>query len=272
MKKIKKLAFCALATGVLVLLFKFENNKAHASQIYESQIYDNVVYDGKAKNGRTYAPVRGVGEELNAQVKWNNKTKVATVIKGHDVITLKLGSKILKVNDKEIQMDVSLLSENGKIYLPMRSIGEAFGGEITWSKAEKAAHLSLEDGYVVIYTEAPHYAEGIKALEEAINKVDNLSNVSQKRIYLKSHFTDSVINKIIHNNGFNFEVHPFTEYEDASSSYIFTNNKTLKVYKHFGSFESKFGLGDITQIFILVEENGKWLVSDIKEDFLPFRP
>jgi len=111
----KKLVICLLAL-VVVLQVGSVNSTAYASE------KDYEIYNGKVVNARLYAPIRAVGDKIRAQVNWDNATKTATVITDKTVMKMTLGSKVLKVNNDQIQMDVSLLLENGSIFLPIRFI------------------------------------------------------------------------------------------------------------------------------------------------------
>lgn len=97
--------------------------------------------DGKVVNARLYAPIRAVGEKLQAQVSWDGTTKTVTVVKDKKVIKMTLGSKVLKVNNEQIHMDVSLLLENGSIFLPIRFIGDALGDRTKLGKKHTIGHL-----------------------------------------------------------------------------------------------------------------------------------
>ncbi|MEK4426015.1 copper amine oxidase N-terminal domain-containing protein [Solibacillus sp. FSL K6-1523] len=266
MKKFKRLALYALATGIFVTSFTIGNDVVHANE------GERAIYDGKVQNGRTFGPIRAIGDELGAQVDWNNKAKLATIIKDDKVIKLKHGSKMLIVNDNEIKMDVSLLLEKGKVYLPLRYISEAFGNNIGWDKEKQLAYLEDRVPYLIIYAQPIDYRKGYELLGDAVNHASNLSGVTQKRAHLKPYFTDTMSNKIIQNNGLGFEVNPAAEHPYINESYSYPDRKTMKIRKVFFGYESKRGYGDIIHQFTLVEKNGKWVVNAIEEEWAPFRP
>ncbi|WP_342532485.1 copper amine oxidase N-terminal domain-containing protein [Lysinibacillus sp. FSL K6-0057] len=95
----KRLVVCCLIVVIATCHFETANSTVYASE------NDNQIYNGKVVNGRLYVPIRAVGEKIKAQVSWDATTKTATLIKGKKVIKMTLGSKILKVNNEQRQMD-----------------------------------------------------------------------------------------------------------------------------------------------------------------------
>jgi|GEM_PF-839385 len=261
MGKIKRLVVCCLIVVMAIIHFDTGNSTVYASE------GDYEIYNGKVTNGRLYAPIRAVGEKINAQVSWDGATKTATVIKDKKVIKLTLGSKVLKVNNERLQMDVSLLLENGSIFLPVRYIGDALGGSTYWDKKERLANL-YSDPYgvygVTVYAQPLLYKDGYKLLDEAINKVKNIDNVAQKRQYLKPYFTDEMINLIIMRNL------RFTDMSEAIITYYsYPKDTNMRISREV-SAPGRFGA--LVQHALLTKRNNQWVVGSLTEDFYEFMP
>ena len=47
-------------------------------------------------------------------------------------IVLKIGSDVMTVNDRVVQLDAAPEINNGRTFLPLRAIAEAFGAQVTW--------------------------------------------------------------------------------------------------------------------------------------------
>ena len=96
-----------------------------------------------AVNGRTMLPARFVAENLGANVDWNGEKNLVTIkgknLKtGEDVtIEITIGSKVAKVNGKEITLDSKAFAENNRTYTPVRFISEELGASVEWFEKEQ---------------------------------------------------------------------------------------------------------------------------------------
>jgi hypothetical protein len=89
------------------------------------------------KAGRTYVPVRYLGEALGADVAWDEVTKTVTLTKGDKSVVLEIGSTIAKVNGADVQMDVAPEIVNGRTMLPARWVAEGLGYAVGWNEVLK---------------------------------------------------------------------------------------------------------------------------------------
>lgn len=89
------------------------------------------------KAGRTYVPVRYLGEALGADVAWDEVTKTVTLTKGDKSVVLVIGSTIAKVNGADVQMDVAPEIVNGRTMLPARRVAEGLGYMVGWNEVLK---------------------------------------------------------------------------------------------------------------------------------------
>lgn len=85
-----------------------------------------------AESGRTLVPVRAIFEALGATVEWDGDTQTVTSRRDSDVVSLKLGSKRMYVNNTEKTLDVPAKALNGRTLVPVRAISEAFGCDVIW--------------------------------------------------------------------------------------------------------------------------------------------
>ncbi|MFB5763631.1 stalk domain-containing protein [Paenibacillus medicaginis] len=85
--------------------------------------------------GSVLVPFRALFEALGAKVKWDGATKTITATKGGTTLKLTIGSKVAYVNGKAIKLSAAPQLINGVTMVPIRFIGEAFGGMVEWNNA-----------------------------------------------------------------------------------------------------------------------------------------
>ncbi|WP_291758814.1 copper amine oxidase N-terminal domain-containing protein [Lysinibacillus sp. UBA5990] len=246
-----------LVSGLLALVVLLQVGTVQSTAYASEKDYE--IYNGKVVNARLYAPIRAVGEKLKAKVNWDNATKTATVITKKTVMKMTLGSKVLKVNNEQIQMDVSLLLENGSVFLPIRFIGDALGHSTYWDKKARMASSYSEQNRFVVYAQPLFYRDGYKLLDEAINKVKNLSNVAQKRQYLKPYFTDEMINLIIMRNVTYTDLSQYT----TSYNYYYPKETNMYIYR---SERVPNQSNYVSQQILITKRNNQWVIGSLSEN------
>jgi len=98
----------------------------------------NIIMDAAPyiKAGRTYVPVRYLGDALGATTEWDAATKTVTVTKGDNTVVLVIGSTVAKVNGADVQMDVAPeITGVGRTMLPARWVAEGLGYQVGWNAA-----------------------------------------------------------------------------------------------------------------------------------------
>jgi len=91
---------------------------------------------------RTLIPVRGVFEEMGAQVDWDAASSTAIISKGDVVIKVQIGNNIMQVGGSQVELDVSAQLIGGRTMVPLRAISQALGAEIGWVGAVPAVMIS----------------------------------------------------------------------------------------------------------------------------------
>ena len=97
------------------------------------------------QNDRTYVPVRYLAYGLgisDSDVVWNSKSKEITLTKDSTVVKMKIDDQRIRVNDKEITMDVvPQIDAVGRTMLPARWVAEAFDATVTWDQIQKVVSI-----------------------------------------------------------------------------------------------------------------------------------
>ena len=89
------------------------------------------------KGGRTFVPLRFIGEALGAKVFWKNGTRTITIKDKDNVITMQIGERIGYANNYAYVLDEAPFIKNDRTFVPLRFIGEALGADVEWIASER---------------------------------------------------------------------------------------------------------------------------------------
>lgn len=139
------------------------------------------------KENRTLVPLRATMESFGAQVDWEAEVSTAVVKKDGVVVRCKIGEKSILKNQKEIPNDAAAVIVDGRTYLPIRVVLEAFGADVNWdgnvkvfssdrdSLIEEIENSSMPDtSYLVAWEYAITYKNDGK-YDEAIDKIKSIA-------------------------------------------------------------------------------------------------
>ncbi len=132
MKKSKVLVIATLITTML-----------SATTVFANQ--------GKVINGRTMIPLRGAFTDLGFEVSWDGSTNTATLKDEDHVIKVKQNDVNFTVDGVTYKSDVAPTLINGSIYIPLRSIGDTIGAEVSYDQEMEMAYMSYGDDFTNIY-------------------------------------------------------------------------------------------------------------------------
>lgn len=90
------------------------------------------------EKGRTLVPMRAIFEAIGANVTWDGEKKNILAKKDQDIVSLDIGSKKMKVNDKIKTIDVPAKLVNSRTMVPLRAISEAFNLTVNWYPETKS--------------------------------------------------------------------------------------------------------------------------------------
>ena len=89
------------------------------------------------KNGRTFVPLRFIGEALGAKVFWENGTRTIAIKDKGNVVTMQIGERISYVNNYAHVLDEAPFIKSDRTFVPLRFIGEALGADVEWIAGER---------------------------------------------------------------------------------------------------------------------------------------
>lgn len=141
------------------------------------------------ENNRTLVPLRMTMESVGAEVIWDAETKNAVIIKDNITVRCTVGEKCVYINDVRVENDSAAVIKDGRIYLPIRVVLEAFNINVFWDGDVRLSNVF--DVEVINYIEntpskdANYWQVWTEALEDkengyygyAIKKMISVSNV-----------------------------------------------------------------------------------------------
>ncbi|MTI67704.1 MAG: hypothetical protein FH753_14045 [Firmicutes bacterium] len=130
---------------IIIILFVFSSHAFADDSI-------KVILDGKEINfsdakptiikGNTMVPLRKMFEELGVDVTFDKESNKIISKKDYLNITLKLGSDLAKLNDKEIKLNSKPIIKNKRVLIPVRFISESLKAKVTFDDLTNKVKIS----------------------------------------------------------------------------------------------------------------------------------
>ena len=124
----------AIATDEIVIAI--DSNKV--------EFNDDLCFPFVDENNRTLVPFRAALEKYGATVEWNNESRIAVAVKGDITVEVPIEQNYILKNGEKITTDSAAKIVNGRTYLPIRAVIEAFGSEVEWDQALKTVVITTE--------------------------------------------------------------------------------------------------------------------------------
>ena len=83
-------------------------------------------------NGRSYLPVRVISEALGASVEWDDPNQRVTLRSEEATIIMEIGSSVIYVNGRPVNIDVAPILYQDRTLLPIRFVAEYFNCIVDW--------------------------------------------------------------------------------------------------------------------------------------------
>ncbi|TLS49181.1 hypothetical protein FE782_26480 [Paenibacillus antri] len=95
----------------------------------------------KIENGRMFVPIKQIADALQAKTVWNAAERSITLTDDAKKlsVTLALGSKSARKNGETVALEAAPFSANGRTYIPLSFVAEAFGLAKSWDDATGTA-------------------------------------------------------------------------------------------------------------------------------------
>ena len=93
-------------------------------------------------NGRVLVPLRGVFEQMGANVTWDQATRMVMATKGTQDVQLRIGDRVAVVNGQTMNLDVPAMVVAGSTMVPIRFVSEALGAQVGWMAAQNLVSIT----------------------------------------------------------------------------------------------------------------------------------
>lgn len=133
----------------LALLFSFVSAVQAEAKPISVWVEDEQVQLGALQpimeKGTTLVPAKLLLQKLDFQVTWDQKNKVITGKKEGLVLLFQIDNHGAMVNETEQGLLAAPKLVKGTAYIPLRSVSEAAGYEVTWNKEQKSISLQAKE-------------------------------------------------------------------------------------------------------------------------------
>lgn len=144
--------YALLSNGTVMKWTKYPNGELSNPEPVKAPI--NVRLNGETLNlvippviidNVSYVPLRGVFENLGAEVEWYQGSFQVVVKKGNTIIEISSISKTMKVNGKSVPQELNPKFMSGVTMVPLRFISEELGAEVKWMKNSNTIQIDIPD-------------------------------------------------------------------------------------------------------------------------------
>lgn len=93
--------------------------------------------------GRSYVPLRALGEAIGAEFAWDNTVKRVTYEREGKRLELRVGSANVVVDGETAAIDAPPQLVNNRVFVPIRVVSENMGLAVNWLAKEKSAVVTM---------------------------------------------------------------------------------------------------------------------------------
>lgn len=93
--------------------------------------------------GRSYVPLRALGEAIGAEFAWDNAAKRVTYEREGRKLELRVGSAYVVVDGVTSAIDAPPQLVNNRVFVPIRVVSENMGLAVNWLSVEKSAVVTM---------------------------------------------------------------------------------------------------------------------------------
>lgn len=100
-----------------------------------------------AQDGRTYLPIRYAALALGvheSDILWHGASGTVTLIKDDNMVKLQVDSKMMTINNTQVDLDAGSITKGGRVFLPFRSIAAAFGATVVYDAVNQTVTMNLD--------------------------------------------------------------------------------------------------------------------------------
>lgn len=137
---------------------------------------------------RALVPLRQTMEAFGCYVTWDEKSKSAFIIKDGIEVCVTVGKNYILKDGVKIENDTSSIIREGRIYLPIRVVVEAFNASVYWDSVIKCVEISSPKSYSLRYG-ADGFTDATRPIKNDL-PLSNINNTVDFRKYLEQNIGD----------------------------------------------------------------------------------
>ncbi len=119
-----------------------ENAEKNNSTIIQKNA---VKFGAVNKNNKLLVPLRNITELIGCTiVKWDSSERAAYVKKGDNTVKFVIGKTQYNINDKIYTLDIPAEIYNGKTFIPLSALSEAFDTDTVFNSVTKTITLAIK--------------------------------------------------------------------------------------------------------------------------------
>jgi hypothetical protein len=88
---------------------------------------------------RVMVPLRGVFEQMGADIDWNEALQTVTATTADRTVVLRIGDRFATVNGRSVALDTPAMKYRDRTMVPLRFIGESLGAKVAWIEPSTVA-------------------------------------------------------------------------------------------------------------------------------------
>ncbi|MEW6424776.1 MAG: copper amine oxidase N-terminal domain-containing protein [Bacillota bacterium] len=214
-------------------------------------------------NGRTLVPLRLIFEALGKSVNWNPNDR--SIVSGS--ISLQIGNKVAKVNNKEVSLDVPAQLIKNRTYVPLRFISESLGYNVEWDSLQNKIKITVKklspndliDMFKTCTLETIYNNGSVLILKYSVINNQIMNYINDISLELNTIFKEYYYNKLLSckfdtNNSYNSSILLVYDNQNKLIAYL-TAYKNLKFNEHLFRYQYEpFGLHNVG--FFVVNPSG----------------
>ncbi|HLK16528.1 MAG TPA: copper amine oxidase N-terminal domain-containing protein [Fimbriimonadaceae bacterium] len=92
-------------------------------------------------NDRVMVPLRGVFEQMHANVIWNPQTEKIMCVGDNSTVELRLGDNEARVDGQKIMFDAPATLSHGRTLVPLRFLAQSLGARVRWDNDTQTVRI-----------------------------------------------------------------------------------------------------------------------------------
>jgi len=95
----------------------------------------------RIENGRTFVPVRFIGEAFGADFSWDENNQKVTYSMGSNYIELFIGKNQAYINGNAVPLQDPPIIHEDRTLVPFRFMGQSIGAQVEWNDQTRTATI-----------------------------------------------------------------------------------------------------------------------------------